>query len=162
MRFPENVLHLLTRGEKVVGDDPAVTAPPDRFRAHDHALMLATSLPELDKTGGEGGCQGVVRIVPKAPHSPIGIGRGFGAARLSPQAAELGDMLVADLPWRQRFREALLIELRIGARPRYRPYVDHEVDTGLPQQIDKLDDRPGRVAYGEKAVRVIAPTGQGA
>jgi tetratricopeptide (TPR) repeat protein len=70
--------------------------------------------------------------------------------------------LVADLPWRQRFRKALPIELRVGARPRYRPYVDHEVDAGLPQQIDELGDRPGRVAYGEKNVRVIAPTGEGA
>jgi hypothetical protein len=27
----------------------------------------------------------------------------------------------------------------------------------LPQEIDKFGDRPGRVAYGEKDVRVIVP-----
>jgi hypothetical protein len=162
MRFPENVLHLLPCGQKVVGNDPAVAAPPNRFSAHGHATLLTAALPEPSQAGGEGGCQSVVRIVPKAAHSPIGIWRGLSVARLPPQAAELGDMLIADLPRRQRFGEALLIELRVGARPRYRPYVDNQVDAGLPQEIDKFDDRPGRVAYGEKGVRVIAPTGEGA
>ena len=162
MRFSENVHHLLACGQKVVGDDPAVAAPPDRFSAHDHAPLLTAAFPEPRQAGGEGGRQGVVRIVPKAAHSPIGIGRGLSVARLSPQAAEFGDMLVADLPRRQRFGEALLIELRVGARPRHRPHVDNEVDAGLPQEIDKFDDRPGRVAYGEKGVRVIAPTDEGA
>src|SRR5260370_11608538 len=162
MRFPENVHHLLVRSEKVVGNDPAVAAPPDRFTAHDHAPGLPASFPEPGQAGGEGGFQGVVRIVPKAAHSPISVGRRLGAARLSPEATELGDMLVADLPWRQRFREALLIELRVGARPRHRPYVDDEVDAGLLQEIGKFGDRPGRVAYGEKGVRVAAPTDEGA
>src|ERR1700719_2899833 len=94
--------------KKVVGNDPAVAAPPDRFSAHDHAPMLGAAFPEPRQAGGEGGCQGVVRIVPKAAHSPIGVGRGLSAVRHSPQAAELGDMLIADLPRRQRFREALL------------------------------------------------------
>ena len=71
-------------------------------------------------------------------------------------------MLVADLPRRQRFREALLIELRVSARPRHRPYVDNEVDAGVLQEIGKFDDRPGRVAYGEKGVRVIAPMDEAA
>ncbi|MEO6841586.1 MAG: hypothetical protein ABI192_12545 [Bradyrhizobium sp.] len=58
-------------------------------------------------------------------------------------------MLVADLPGLQCSRERFLIELRVGVR-RYRSDVDNKLDTGLPQQIDKLDDRPGRVVYGEK------------
>jgi hypothetical protein len=162
MRFPENVHHLLARGEKAVGNDPAVAAPPDRFSAHHRAPVLTTSFPEPGQAGGEGRRQGVVRIVSKAAHAPISIGRWFSVARLSPEAAELGDMLVADLPWRQRFREALLIEPRVGTRPRHRPYVDNEVDAGLLQEIGKFDDRPGRVANGEKGVRVAAPTDEGA
>jgi len=161
MRFSENVHHLRACGEKVVGNDPAVAAPPDRFSAHDHAPVLTTSFPEPGQACGEGGCQGVVRIVPKAAHLPISIQRGFGAARLSAQATELGDMLVADLPRRQRFGQALLVELRVGARPRHRPYVDNEVDAGVLQETGKFDDRPGRVAYGEKGVRGAAPTDEG-
>ena len=77
-----------------------------------------------------------------------------------PAGRRVRDMLVADLPRRQRFGKALLIELRVGARPRHRPYVDNEADARLSQEIDKFDDRPGRVAYGEKGVRVIAPSGR--
>jgi hypothetical protein len=32
----------------------------------------------------------------------------------------------------------------------------------LLQEIDKFDDRPGRVAYGEKGVRVVDLSGEGA
>ena len=45
MRFPENVHHLLACGQKVVGDDPAVAAPPDRFGAHDHASLFRAAFP---------------------------------------------------------------------------------------------------------------------
>jgi len=89
------------------------------------------------------------------------LGEGSAPRDLSPQAAKLGDILVADLPGLQRSRERFLIELRVGARPRYRSDVDNKLDTGLPQQIDKLDDRPGRVAYGEKGDRGVAPNGEG-
>jgi hypothetical protein len=47
----------------------------------------------------------------------------------------------------------LLIELRVGARSRDGSHIDNEIDPGLLQQIGKFDDRPGRVAYGEKGVR---------
>jgi hypothetical protein len=70
-------------------------------------------------------------------------------------------MLVADLPRRQRFGEALPVELRVSARPRHRPYVDNEVDAGVLQETGKFDDRPGRVAYGEKGARIAAPTDEG-
>jgi hypothetical protein len=98
MRFPENVHHLLACGQKVVGDDPAVAAPPDRFCAHDRASVLTAPFPEPRQAGGEGGRQGVVSIVPKTGHPPIGIGRRLSGARLPPAAPEFGDMLVADLP----------------------------------------------------------------
>ena len=45
MRFPENVHHLLTCGQKVVGDDPAVAPPPDRFCAHDYAPLIRAAFP---------------------------------------------------------------------------------------------------------------------
>ena len=70
-------------------------------------------------------------------------------------------MLIPDLPRRECFGEALLIELRVGARPGHRPYVDNQADTGFLQEVDKFDDRPGRVAYGEKGVRVVVPSTRG-
>ena len=91
----------------------------------------------------------------------------------SPETAKLGEVLITDLPRCQRFREAMLIELRVGAQSRDGSHVDNEIDSGLLQQIGKFDDRPGRMAYGEKGVRRgsngqahdnrgrIAPTGSG-
>lgn len=120
--------YLFACGKKVVGDDPSVAPPPNRFGAHDYTSLLTASFPEPRQADGKGYRQRIVCIVLKAAHSPIGIGRGFRVVRLPPAAAKFGDMLVADLPRLQRFREGLLIELRIGARPRYRPYVDNEAD----------------------------------
>ena len=105
MRFPENVHHLLACGQKVVGDDPAVAAPPDRFGAHDHAVLLRAALPEPCQAGSEWRCQSIVCVVAEAAHSPIGIGRGFRGARPSAPAAKLADMLVADLQRGQGFRQ---------------------------------------------------------
>jgi hypothetical protein len=39
VRRPEDVHHPLSCGEKVVGNDPPMAAPPDRFRAHDRASV---------------------------------------------------------------------------------------------------------------------------
>ena len=111
--------YLLACDKEVIGDDPAVAPPPNRFGANDYTSLLTASFPELGQAGSEGGCQGVVRIVPKAAYAPISIGRRLSAPRLSSETTELGDMLVADLPRRQRFREAFLIELRVSARPRH-------------------------------------------
>jgi hypothetical protein len=69
-------------------------------------------------------------------------------------------MFVTYLKRGQGFRECCLIELRVSPRPGYRPYVDDEAYIRLSQQIDKFDDRPGRVAYGEKGVRGVAPSGE--
>ena len=66
-------------------------------------------------------------------------------------------MLVTDLKGRQRQGERFLIELRVGARAGHRPYVDHQSDARLAQEIDKFDDRPGRVAYREKGARDVSP-----
>ena len=128
MRFSQNVHHLLACGQKVVGDDPAVAAPPDRFGAHDHASLFRAAFPEPRQAGSEWRRQGVVRVVSKAAHAPQGIGRGPRASRPSPQAAKFGDVLVPDLQRGQGSRECFLIELRIGARPGHRPDVDNEAD----------------------------------
>jgi hypothetical protein len=65
-------------------------------------------------------------------------------------------MFIADLPRDQRSGEAIAIELGIGARPRHRPHVDDEIDTGFPEQIDQLGDR--RVEWPMvKKVSVSAP-----
>jgi hypothetical protein len=161
MRCIEDVHNALTGSEEIVRDDPPVAAPPDGFGAHDRASMLATSDSESRETGGEWRRQRVVRIVAKTTHPPIGIERRFRAVCLSTVTTKLGDVLIADLPRRQRFGEALTIELWVGPRPWHRSYVDKKIDGWLPKQIDEFSDRPGRMTYGEKCARDVSLAEEG-
>jgi len=131
-----------------------MTAPPDGLGAHDCTPVLVAQFPQSRKACSKALRQGIVGIVTKAAHPPIGIWGGFAATRLSAKAAKFRDVFIADLPRRQCFREAVAIELRIGARPRHRSHVDHEIDAGFPEEIDEIGDRPGRMADGEERVRV--------
>ena len=119
MRRPEDVHHALACGEEVVRDDTPVAAPPDGLGAHDRASVPATSVSEPRQTRGERLRQRIVGIVPKAPHTPVGVRRRFHIPRSSSKAAKFGDVFVADLPRPQRFGEAVGVKLRIGARPRH-------------------------------------------
>ncbi len=153
MQRAQDVHHALACGKEVVRDDTPMAPPPDRLGAHDRASVAPTPLPESRETRCERRRQRVVRIIAKTAHPPIRVGRRFRTPRLAAQTAKLSDMLIADLPGRQRFGKAFAIELRIGARSRYRPYVDDQVDARRPKQIDEFGDRPGRMAYGEKSAR---------
>jgi hypothetical protein len=64
VRRPEDVHHALSCGEKVVGNDPPMAAPPDRFRA-DRASVHAAPFPEPRHACGEGRRQGIVRKLRK-------------------------------------------------------------------------------------------------
>lgn len=154
MRRPKDVRHALSCDEKIICDNPPVAAPPDGLGAHDRAAVLAPQFSQLRKPCGERLRQGIVGIVPKAPHPPIGVRRRFYISRLSSKTAKRGDMFIADLPRRQRFGEAVVVELWIGTGSRHRPHVDDEIDAGLPEQIDEFGDRPGGMADGEECVRV--------
>jgi hypothetical protein len=164
MGRPKNVHHTLALAEQIIGDDAPMTSPPDGLGAHDRAPVLAAQFPQSRKACSEGLRQSIVGIVPEAADSPIGVWGRFAAARLSAKAAKFRDMIVADLPRRQRLREAVAIELRIGARSRHRPHIYDEIDARLPQQIGEFGDRPGGMTYGEEGVRVgssgIMSTGQ--
>ena len=114
--------------EKIICDNPPVAAPPDGFRAHDRAPVLAAELSQSREACREGACQSIIRIVPKTAHPPISVRGRFAAARFTAKAAKFRDMLITDLPRHQRLAEALTVELRIGARPRHRSHVDDEID----------------------------------
>ncbi len=62
-------------------------------------------------------------------------------------------MFVAYLPWRESFGEALLIELRVGARSGHGSYIDNEVYARLLEEFDEFGEGSRRVPYGEKDVR---------
>lgn len=153
MRFSQDMEDVIAGGEKIVGDDPSMAAPPDRLSAHDGAPALGSKISQPGEPLGERIGQGVVRIVPKTPHLPKSIHRGILGMLFSSKAAEFGEMLIPDLPRRQGVAEGLLVELRVGARSRHGPYVHDSVDRRLPKEIDEVRKRSGSVSYGEKGIR---------
>ena len=155
MRCPKNVHHTLALAQQVIGDDAPMAAPPDGLGAHDRAPILAAELLQSRKACGEGLRQSIIRIVSKTAHPPISVRGRFGAARLFAKAAKFRDMLIADLPRRQRFGEAFTVELRIGARPRHRSHVDDEIDARFLEQISEFDDRSSGMTYCEEDVRIL-------
>ena len=54
------------RANEIIGDDPPVTAPPNRFRTHDDRALLVPQVAERDQTVVELLGQCVVGVVPKA------------------------------------------------------------------------------------------------
>ena len=111
MRRPEDVHNAFACGEEVVRDDTPMAAPPDGLGAHDRASVPATSVSEPRQTRCERQRQRVVRIIAKASHPPISVESEGSALRIFPRRPpSFGDMLIADLPRRQRFGEAFAIE----------------------------------------------------
>ena len=146
--------YALAFAEQVIGDDAAVAAPPDGLSTHNRTSVLAAQFPQSSKACGERRRQGIIGIIAESAHAPIGIWRRFYISCFSSKTAKRGDMFIADMPRRQRFGEAVAVELRIGTGSRHRPHVDDEIDAGLPEQIDEFDDCSGGVTYGEEGARV--------
>lgn len=153
MRFSQDMEDTCTFSEEIVGDDPSMAAPPDRFSAHDGAPALGSKISQPGEPLGERIGQGVVRIVPKTPHLPKPIHRGILGMLFSSKAAEFGEMLIPDLPRRESLGEGLFVELRIGAGPRHGSHVHDSIDRRFPEEIDELRKRPGSVSYGEEGIR---------
>src|SRR3954451_5783784 len=61
-------------------------------------------------------------------------------------------MLITDLPRRQCCRQALPVELGIGARSRHRSHINNEFDAWFLKKVSKFVDGPRGVAYREKSV----------
>lgn len=67
---PKNVTHVFAGGEQVVGDDPAMAAPPDRLCAHDGEPVRVAKLSQLGEVLGKGLPEGMVGVVLKTAHTP--------------------------------------------------------------------------------------------
>lgn len=77
----KDVVDALSGANEIIGDDPPVTAPPNRFRAHDGRALLMPQVAELSQTVVELLGQGVVGVVAKARVFPEQVGRGLDPAR---------------------------------------------------------------------------------
>ncbi len=73
------------------------------------------------------------------------------------QAAQVGQMAVADAGLRQRRGQRLAVELRVVARAGDGAHVGHQRHAVVAQQRDELLQRPGGVADGEDRLHRRAP-----
>src|SRR5262245_28331050 len=96
---------------------------------------------------------GVIGVIMKALIGPERVRFRRNIAALASQPAKRGYTVVLDLMNCQRLRECVSAELRVSQRSRDRANIDDEPNTGMPQQIDKFSDGPGRMADGEERLR---------
>src|ERR1700730_3087046 len=148
--FSEDVEDRLAFADQVVGDDAAMTSPPDSLRAHDGALPPSAQLAQPVEAGAEGLTHGVVRVVVKALVRPERVHGRWDLGLPSPETSESGDMRIVDLGGGQRGGKHVTVELRIRARSRNSSNIDHEPDLHASEQIDELAGRSGRMADGEE------------
>ena len=70
---PENVDHQLSGRDQIVGNDPAMTSPPECLSAHDCTRFFITQFAQFAYPRFELIAQRIVRVVVKALVLPIGI-----------------------------------------------------------------------------------------
>src|SRR3546814_13587280 len=103
--------------KQIVGDDPAVTSPPDSFRAHDCAAAADGEFEQTIQTRPKLGRQGIVSVIVEAPIGPKAVNIGGDGFRCFSQSAQFRKSLVADLTGGESSREDIALLLRISARP---------------------------------------------
>lgn len=87
--------------EQVVGNDPTVTPPPHGLSTHHGAALDGAQFPQSGEAELEAGAHCVICIVVKALIFPKAVDPGRNILRSPPEAAELGDMFIANFKIRQ-------------------------------------------------------------
>ena len=143
-----DVPHRLVGRDQPVGHDAAVTAPPERLRAHDGDALLLTFFAQLGQPFTVRRMQRVIGIVVKALVVPEAVDLWRHVAAASTAPAQCGQVLVVDAEGRQRVGQRGLVELRVGARAGDGADVDHARDPAGAQAFDERVDAEGRMADG--------------
>lgn len=141
---------LLTGGDEIIGNDPAMASPPDGLCAHDARTGGVTEFAQISEARTERLAHRVIGVIVEACVVPEGVDLGRHARLLSAKSPERGHMLVRDAMRRERGGENVAVELRIGPRTRNGPHVDDELDFGGLEQRDKLFRWASRMSDGEE------------
>jgi len=129
--------------EQVIGDDPAVAAPPHRLGAHDRDRLTLRDREKLVEAGVELRRQRVVGVVAERRDLPGIVGECGRFLGLAAPAAERRDRGVSDR--RDRGAEDVAVELRVRARSPDRADIDERGDVVGTEHLGELVDRSCRV-----------------
>jgi hypothetical protein len=130
-------------GDERVGNQRAMAAPGNRFRAHDGATLPSRELDEFRERRIEFRSLHVIRVSTKAIVPPSRIDGTFFRVT---QAAELFSVNVSNMSLTQRILERIGIELRITPRTRDRSDINNALHAVRVEQSEELIERPGGVA----------------
>jgi hypothetical protein len=143
LRLADDVHDRHAARDQVVGDDPAMAAPPHRFGAHDRDGGALRDREQFVEAGIEFGRQRVVGEVAERGALPGIVRERRRRLRLAAPTAERRDRGVGDR--RDRGTENVGIELRVRAGPPDRADIDERRDPVRAQQLCELVDGSRRV-----------------
>lgn len=138
-----------------VGDDPAVTPPPQDLGAHHHRSQTTTEEEQLGESFREFLGRDVIGVGPKRWMAPAEVDR--GCARASP-ASQLRNPPIGYPGARQRAFQRRSGKLRQAARSRKPPHVDHQLDVMMGKDAKELRASAGRVTNRPDRVAHLANT----
>jgi len=119
---------------RYVGDQPAVTTPPQSFAAPDHLRVPSHDVKQIRKSGSKLLSSGVRRVCPEGGHSPPSVDRCV-ASREMPSTAEALIPSVFDPSRRKPPFQRFTVHVRIPAAARIAAYVDDYLDSGIVQHL---------------------------
>lgn len=112
--FRENVDYCFAGSNEVVGNDAAMTSPPNRFSAHDGALSRMSDLAKPSQTSLKFVAHGVVSIIVEALVLPEAVDRRRNGAVVA-QASQLRNVRIVKFERAQRPGKNIAIELGVLA-----------------------------------------------
>ena len=146
--MPHDVEDGFAPGDQMVGNDAPMASPPYGFRTHDRAASFAPLTQQVLEARAELFRKRIVGIVVEAVVRPEAVDVPRQGSRLSAKAAEWRHVFIANTEAHQGSGERILVELRIGPRPRNRSDIRDERYIGSPQQLDELLEASVRMADG--------------
>ncbi|CAH1690136.1 hypothetical protein CHELA1G11_20628 [Hyphomicrobiales bacterium] len=112
---------------------------------------------QLPKALLERACERIVGIVVKALVGPETIDLRRNVADFSAQPAECGEVLIGNLEGRQCLWQRILVELRIGFRPRDLSDVHNASDMGTTQERNEILKAAVGMTDREEGMRLSPP-----
>src|SRR5919201_5976747 len=141
----------LASDREELGDQAAVTAPPDGLGTHEAGSRLGQLLGESVLPGLRPHPRGVAAEGGDPDAGELLLARLAGSP-----AAEFSRMAVRDPGLLERPTERSLVELRVPAGAREAAHVDERLDVRLPEGFHELFQRTNSVANREQGMHTIA------
>ena len=143
---------------KGIGEQPAVTAPPDGLCAHHSRQPACRKFQQRIKPGAEGCGRHVIGIPTKTVFTPPGIRR---VGSWLAASAELGKVTIRDAVKLQKIRELVGVEVRIPAGSRERADIGELLDAVGTEELQKRLRRMGRMTDGRNHTYTRTPSTSG-